>query len=208
MMLSHVTAMSLIIVGLTLHASPSLADQWLAPKPQHVVSANGKYLVWIVPGESLGDTLGFEGSKKGAYARAEFYEKQTDRSFKLIADVFLQNPIAPVNILLNDQGYLITFDNWHNAGYGKVVAIYTPGGVPLRSHELEALYSAKRVEEIPRTVSSRHWLSNNFGFFTATNDPKVYAYDFRGGLFLFDLPSGTFEYLESGQDQLLERMKP
>ena len=208
MMLNHFMIMSLLIAELTLQTAPSLADEWLAPKPQHVVSTNGKYLVWIVPGESWGDTVGFAGSKKGTYARAEFYEKQTDRSFKLIADVFLQNPISPVDILLNDQGYLITFDNWHNAGCGKVVAIYMPGGVLLRSYELEALYSAKRVEEIPRTVSSRHWLSNNFGFFTTANDPKVYAYDFRGGLFLFDLPSGTFEYLEGGQDQLLERMKP
>lgn len=208
MMRSHFMIMSLLIAGLTLQSAPSLADEWLAPKPQHVVSANGKYLVWIVPGESWGDTFGFAGSKKGAYARAEFYEKQTDRSFKLVADVFMQNPVAPVNILLNDQGYLITFNNWHNAGYGKVVAIYKPGGVLLRSYELEALYSAKRVEEIPRTVSSRHWLSQNFGFFTETNDPRVYAYDFRGGLFLFDLPSGTFEYLDGGQDQLLERMKP
>jgi hypothetical protein len=208
MTLNHFKAMSLIIVGLTLQTSPSLADQWVAPKPTHVVSTNGRYLVWIVPGESWGDTVGFAESKKGAYARAEFYEKQTDRSFKLIADVSLQNPIAPVDILLNDQGYLLTFDNWHNAGYGKVVVIYKPGGVPLRSYELEALYPAKRVEKIPRSVSSRGWRSENYGFLNTTDESKVYAYDFRGGLFLFDLSSGTFEYLEGGQHQLLERMKP
>lgn len=208
MMRSRLKVIILFIVVLTLQTFNSLADEWPAPTSQHAVSRNGKYLARIVPGKSWGDTVEFAESKKGAYARGEFYEKQTDRSFKLIADVPLQNPIAPVHVLLNDQGYLVTFDNWHNAGYGKVVTIYKASGALLRSYELEALYPAKRVEEIPRTVSSRHWLSENYGFFSETDESKVYAYDFRGGLFLFDLPSGDYEYLEGGQYQLLERMKP
>lgn len=208
MMRSRLKVMSLFIVVLTLQAFNGLADEWPAPTSQHAVSRNGKYLARIVPGESWGDTVGFAGSKKGSYARGEFHEKQADRSFKLIADVPLQNPIAPVHILLSDQGYLVTFDNWHNAGYGKIVAIYKSSGTLLQSYELETLYSEKRVGEIPQTVSSRHWLSENYGFFSEADESKVYAYDFRGGLFLFDLLSGTSEYLEGGQHQILERMKP
>ncbi|OQW44881.1 MAG: hypothetical protein A4C66_01790 [Nitrospira sp. HN-bin3] len=198
----------LLIVVLLLQPFTGLADQWPAPKPQHVVSTNGTYLVRIVPGESWGDTFGFTGSKKGAYARGEFYKKQADRSFTLMADAPLQNPVAPVHLLLSDQGYLVTFDNWHNAGYGKAVAIYKPNGALLRSYEVEELYPAKRVEEVPQSVSSRHWLSNNHGFYPGSDERMVYAYDFRGGLFLFALPTGNFEYLEGGQQQLLETMKP
>jgi hypothetical protein len=199
---------TLLIALLMLQVLTSLADDWPAPKPQHVVSTNGKYLVRIVPGESWGDTVGFAGSKKGAYARGEFFEQQADRSYKLITEVALQNPIAPVHALLSDQGHLVTFDNWHNAGYGNVVVIYRPGGAALQSYKLETLYAAKQIEEIPHSISSRHWLSENFGFFPGTNEKKAYAYDFRGGLFLFDLPTGSFEYLEGGQQQLLDNTKP
>jgi len=185
----------------------ALADEWIEPVHHVVIAKNGMYLVRIIPGESWGDAVGFEGSKKGVYARGEFYEKQADRSFKLIADVALQNPVDPVDVLLSEQGYLITFDNWHNAGYGKVVAIYKWSGALLRSYELETLYPANRVEEIPHTVSSRHWRSQNYGFLPKSNASKAYVYDYRGGLFLFDLSTGGYEYFEGGQLELMERMK-
>ena len=66
-------------------------------------SGNGLRFVRIVLGEGYGDTVGFKGSKTGAYARGEFYEKQPDRSYQLIADVVLQNPVAPVDVLLSNR---------------------------------------------------------------------------------------------------------
>ena len=139
--------------------SPCLvvADEWPAAKMQHLFSGNGLRFVRIVPGKGYGNTVGFKGSKTGAFARGEFYEKQPDRSYKLIADVALQNPVTPVDMLLSNRGYLLTFDNWHNAGYGKVVAIYRPNGELVRTYELEALYPAKQLEAIPTSVSSRWW---------------------------------------------------
>ena len=38
------------------------------------------------------------------------------------------NPVAPIDAFLTDRGYLATLDNWHNMGYGKVVAFYDPTG--------------------------------------------------------------------------------
>lgn len=171
------------------------ADEWPAPVPQHALSENGQYLVRVFPGESLGDTYGFAESKKGAYARGEFYQKQPDRSYRLIADVPLLNPVAPAHILISNLGYVVTFDNWHNAGYGKVVAIYKSNGQLVRASELEGLYSSEQIESIPRTTSSRHWLSSNYGF-NPENQGQVYAYDFFGGLLLIDLPTGSREYCE------------
>ncbi|TKB52850.1 MAG: hypothetical protein E8D50_08635, partial [Nitrospira sp.] len=89
----------------------ALADEWPAAKVQQIFSGNGLHFVRIVPGEGYGDTVGFKGSKMGAYARGEFYVKQPDRSYKLTADVALQNPVAPVDLLLSNRGYLLTFDN-------------------------------------------------------------------------------------------------
>jgi hypothetical protein len=112
----------------------------------------------------------------------------------LVADVALQNPVAPVDVLLSSRGYLLTFDNWHNVGYGKVVAIYRPTGELVRSYELEALYLAKQLETIPTSVSSRWWRCRPFGFVDPGEQTKVYVFEHFGGTFTFDLSTGTHEY--------------
>lgn len=82
------------IAMLTILPCSAVADEWPAANVQHVFSGNGLHFVRIVPGEGYGDTVGFKGSKTGAYAKGEFYEKQPDRSYKLIADVALQSPVG------------------------------------------------------------------------------------------------------------------
>ena len=182
------------ITLLTILPCWAVADEWPAAKVQHVFSGNGLRFVRIVPGEGYGDTVGFKGSKTGAYARGEFYEKQPDRSYTLTADVVLQNPVAPVDVLLSNRGYLLTFDNWHNAGYGKVVAIYRPNGELVRTYEVDALYPAKQLEAIPASVSSRWWRCRPFGFVDPDEQTKVYVFEHFGGTFTFDLSTGTHEY--------------
>lgn len=83
------------VVMLTILPCLVAADEWPAAKVQQIFNGNGLHFVRIVPGDGYGDTVGFKGSKTGAYARGEFYEKQSDRSYKLMADVALQNPVAP-----------------------------------------------------------------------------------------------------------------
>lgn len=182
------------VVMLMLLPCVVVADDWPGAQVRHVFSENGRYFVRIVPGESYGDTYGFKGSKTGAYARGEFHEKQPDRSYKLTADVALQNPVAPVESLLSNRGYLLTFDNWHNAGYGKVVAIYRPNGELVRAYELEALYSAKQIKAIRTSESSRWWRCRPFGFVDPDAQTKVYVFEHFGGTFVFDLSTGQQEY--------------
>jgi hypothetical protein len=131
------------------------ADDWPGPKREEVFSENGLRFVRILPGESVGDTFGFAGAKKGHYARAEFYLRQPDRSYKLIAESELLNPVAPVNSMLSNSGALITFDNWHNAGYGNVVVIYSPSGERLAAKKLEDLYDDEALATLP--MSSPHF---------------------------------------------------
>ena len=182
------------VVMLILLPCSVVADEWPAAKVQQIFSGNGLHFVRIVPGESYGDTVGFKGSKTGTYARGEFYKKQPDRSYKLIADVALQNPVTPVDMLLSNHGYLLTFDNWHNTGYGKVVAIYRPNGELVRTYELEALYPVKQLEAIPISVSSRWWRCRPFGFVDPGEQTKVYVFEHFGGTFTFELSMGTHEY--------------
>ena len=104
------------------------ADSWPGPRVVNVFSGNGQYFVRILPGKSVGDTFGFADAAKGPYARAEFYARQPDRSYQLAADVSLKNPVAPIDVIVSNQ-VICAFDNWHNLGYGKVVAIYDRKGM-------------------------------------------------------------------------------
>ena len=159
-----------------------------------VFSQNGERFVRILPGESIGDTVGFAGAAKGRYGRAELYQRQPDRSYKLIADIELANPVAPVEALLSNSGALITFDNWHNAGYGKVVTIYTARGNRLAAKELKDLYSGETIEAVPTSVSSRWWRCRPFGWSDPAEQTKVFVHEFRGGYFVFDLTDGSHRY--------------
>jgi len=103
----------------------ALADSWARPQTREVFSDSRQFFVRVVPGESLGDTIGFAGEKKGKYASAEFYRRAEDRSYKLTAQVFLLNPIAPVEFFVSREGRLANLDNWHNLGYGMVVSLTT-----------------------------------------------------------------------------------
>jgi hypothetical protein len=49
-------------------------------------------------------------------------------SYKPLKEIELVNPVAPVEFFVSNDRYLATLDNWHNRGYGKVVAFYSPDG--------------------------------------------------------------------------------
>ncbi len=112
----------------------------------------------------------------------------------------LLNPIAPVDLLLSNAGYLITFDNWHNLGYGKAVAIYGPSGKPLASWQLEQLYTRDQLDAIKKSVSSRWWRCSPFHFVDLDEQTKVYVRESLGGYFVFQLPAGKFTYFKGTAD--------
>ena len=126
------------------------ADDWPTAKVQNVFSENGQYFVRIIPGTSIGDTYGFSGAPKGPFAHAEFYARQPNRSYRLVKDAELNNPVSPVDALVTNQGYLVTFDNWHNIGYGKIVAIYRPDERSVRT-----LVPASRPRHTPQSECDR-----------------------------------------------------
>jgi hypothetical protein len=133
------------------------ADEWPSPQTREVFSNNREHFVRAIPGHSWGDAIGFAGSSKGEYAKAMFYHLRGDGSYELGATVTLLNPVAPVEFFVTDQGYLVTLDNWHNLGYGKVLVLYGPDGAPVKSYELKDLFSEEEINHFDRSVSSIWW---------------------------------------------------
>lgn len=195
MNINHVLVVTSILGSfLTLAASVANADSWASPRIREVFSESREYFVRVRPGESVGDTFGFAGEKKGRYATAEFYRRAKDRSYQLIAEASLLNPVAPVEFLVADSGSLVAIDNWHNVGYGKVVSLYDSRGNLLRSYELRDLFQDDEIERFPHSVSSRHWRN---GPVYIRPDQKTVLITVRDGAeFLFGMESGLFKYCE------------
>src|SRR6266446_6183080 len=129
-------------------------DEWPAAVIREAFSQSRTYFVRVVPGKSFGDTVGFSGAPKGSFATAEFYRLEKDRSYRFVATAPLLNPVAPAEFLVTDNGFLMTLDNWHNMGYGKVVAFYTPEAKPIRAYELSDLFTKSEIEGCGHSVSS------------------------------------------------------
>lgn len=189
----------MLVVGvlgsfLALAASVASADSWASPRIRESFSESREHFVRTVPGESVGDTFGFAGEKKGRYATAEFYRRAKDRSYLLIADANLLNPVAPVEFLVADNGHLVTIDNWHNVGYGKVVSIYNSRGKLIRAYELRDLFQPEEIERFPHSVSSIHW--RNGPVYIRPDQRTVLITVREGADFLFGMETGQFKYCE------------
>ena len=185
---------ALLVCTLLLAPAAAFADSWAGPVVREVFSASREYFVRIVPGESLGDAVGFAGAAKGRYARAELYRRAPDRSYRLAGEVTLANPVAPVEFFVADSGHFVTVDNWHNLGYGKVVAVYDAAGTPVRSYALADLFTTQEIEKFPHSVSSIHW--RNGPVYVRQDQKTLYVMVRSGVDFLFGLESGRFQYCE------------
>ena len=174
------------------------ADSWPAPQTKEVFSVSRQYFVRVMPGESLGETFGFAGAKKGKYATAEIYRRDQDRSYTLAAEAVLLNPVAPVEFFVSNDGRLATLDNWHNHGYGKVVSLYDSQGQVVRSYELRELFEPEELKDFPHSVSSIRWRS---GPAYIRQDQKTLLVTIKsGGDFLFGLETGRYKYCEYHQN--------
>ena len=180
------------------------ADEWPAPVIREAFSRSRAYFVRVVPGKSFGDTVGFSGEAKGPFATAEFYRLEKDRSYRLAATAPLLNPVAPIDFFVTDGGSLITLDNWHNMGYGKVVAFYSPEGKPIRAHALSDLFTQNEIEGFQHSVSSIWW-RKSAGSYVRQGEGTFYAtVNDTGAGFVFEL-SGAYQYCETREGRSLCR---
>ncbi len=183
--------LGMLLCATTLSVS---ADDWAARRTNEVFSASRDYFVRVVPGESVGDTFGFAGEKQGNYAVAEFYRRDQDGSYRLVAEGVLLNPVAPVEFFISDDGRLATIDNWHNLGYGQVVAIYDSRGKVVQSYELSDLFQDEEIKNFDRSMSSIQW--RNSPVYIRADQKTLLITAKSGGNFLFGLETGRFKYCE------------
>jgi hypothetical protein len=172
---------------------------------REVFSQSRTYFVRVLPGKSFGDTVGFSGAAKGPFATAEFYHLEKDRSYRLAATALLLNPIAPAEFFVTDRGFLITLDNWHNMGYGKVVAFYTPDGKPIRAYALSDLFSKSEIEGFDHSVSSIRWRKSSGSYVRPGGDTFNVTINDTGGAFVFEL-SAAYQYCETRGGSFLCRV--
>jgi hypothetical protein len=171
------------------------ADDWPAALVSETFSKSRDWFVRVVPGRSLGDTVGFAGSPKGPYARAEWYQRGPDRSYRLRHETTLANPVAPVKSLVTDRGYLVTLDNWHNMGYGTVVASYAPDGRKVTDLALENVFSAEEVRAFERSVSSIWWRKETA--YVRDGQQSVYvAVNDKGAELILEPETGAWQYCD------------
>jgi hypothetical protein len=180
---------------LAILAGVARADDWPAAEVKEVFSESREWFVRVVPGSSIGDTVGFAGSPKGPYAKAEFYKRQSDRSYRVTKEITLINPVAPVAFLVTDRGYLVTFDNWHNMGYGWVLASYSPRGKLVASYGLRDLFSDEEIRKFERSVSSIWWRDD--AVYVRSGQQSVYvAVDEKGAELIFEPEAGGWQFCE------------
>jgi hypothetical protein len=148
---------ALFALALTLGSAAVRADDWPGAVPAGVASPDGKTVVRILPGDSLGDVVGFAGAKKGQPAKAVFYRLEGEDRYVKYQEARLLNPIAPVVHAVSNAGELVTLDNWHNMGYGKVVAVYAADGRLRRSYALAELYAPEEIRKMTMSTSSIWW---------------------------------------------------
>jgi hypothetical protein len=183
------------LLTLLAFAAPAHADSWAMPEVTEVFSASRDHFVRVTPGTSVGDSVGFAGSPKGAYAAAEYYARQPDRSYRLTGTSTLLNPVAPVRFFVSNSGRLATLDNWHNIGFGKVVAIYDPAGKLVKAYELAELFPPAVLKSFPRSVSSIHWRGQ--AAYVRDDQRTLYVHAANEGGFVFGLETGRYTYCEN-----------
>jgi hypothetical protein len=176
-------------------AAPAHADSWAAPKVREEFSASRDHFVRVIPGKSIGDTIGFAGAAKGPYAAAEFYQRQPDRSYRLMATATLLNPVAAVDIFVSNDGHLVTVDNWHNRGYGKVLALYDAQGKPVKAYALTDLFAKDEIDSYPQSVSSISW--HNGPVYINQDQRTLYLMVASGRDLVLGLQTGRFAYCET-----------
>jgi hypothetical protein len=145
-----------VLLGLG-SAATLRADDWPGPTVREVFSKDRGYFVRVTPGESYGETWGFKGAKVGRHATAAFFRVQADGGYHLERERELVNPVAPVEFFVSNAGDLVTLDNWHNVGYGVILAVYRSDGKQVQGYRLEDLFGKVEIGGFSHSVSSIWW---------------------------------------------------
>jgi hypothetical protein len=206
--LALATVLSLALLG---PMPTARADSWRAATISETFSANRDWFVRVTPGKSVGDTFGFDGAPKGRFADAEWFQRNADGGYRIVARATLANPVAPVDTLVTDRGYLVTLDNWHNVGHGTVVAAYRPDGNQVIALRLIDLYTRREMEAFEMSTSSLWWRSESRQAYVRQDQVSIYVAGRKPGHELILEPeSGRWQVCEprNGRQQCRTTNEP
>lgn len=184
-------------------AGSARADSWARPQVKEVFSESRDHFVRVIPGDNPEETGGLHGAGKGTTATAEFYRRQADRSYRLAQTIRLLNPVAPVDFLVSDNGQLATIDNWHNPGYGSIVAVYDAQGGIVKAYALEDLFSGAEIAAFAQSIPSRHW--HRGPVYINQDQRTLYVMIESGRDLIIGLQTGQFAYCETCDGKYLCR---
>jgi hypothetical protein len=162
-------SMSWMLWSLLLVAVPAVADSWMPARIETSVSPDGMWRLTVHPRELSSNLDYFEdltqerpqpgGRPDSTQTHALGHmEHQTNGQWRTVWRKPLENDVAPVNVVVADDGHVVTFDNWHSTGYGPhVVVIYDPSGNRVRALSLLDFLPEHYIEVLPHSVSSIRW---------------------------------------------------
>jgi hypothetical protein len=130
-------------------------DSWALPEKTKYFSENKKFRFTVTPGP-VGRRE--PGEPETCIGTLEVKENGKNK-YNTVWEKTLSNEVAPVSALVTNSGnYVITFDNWHELGYGdNVIVIYNQKGETIRQLGLNSFLSNKEIKKLPHTVSSIWW---------------------------------------------------
>jgi hypothetical protein len=172
------------------------ADDWPAARVREVFSDSREWFVRVTPGTSVGELVGFAGAARGTHATAIFFHRLADGSYRIAREITIQTPVAPVDFLVTDRGYLVTLDNWHNRGYGVAVAVYSAAGDVVAALALKDLFLPEEIARFEHSVSSILWRRDTA--YVRTGQQSVYvALDEKDRELIIDVGTGRWQICES-----------
>lgn len=160
-------AMALLLPVLS--TVPATADTWAPPETTAYVSTDGTWRLVVEPRSVVNPLVYFEDKVAGkANAGAAAGETRTHATGRMQQqrngqwhvswEKPLVNEVAPVEVVVSNQGATATFDNWHSMGHGSsAIAIYGSDGHLIRSMALSDFLPETYVAALPRSVSSISW---------------------------------------------------
>jgi hypothetical protein len=84
------------------------ADEWPSPQMREEFSESRSYFVRVTSGNNWEETVGFKGAPKGASAKAQFFRREPDMSYRPLKEIELVNPVCHG---ANGIGYTTTISN-------------------------------------------------------------------------------------------------
>jgi hypothetical protein len=176
-------SMMLLVFAASVHA-----DCPRPPPVQENTSPDGRLSVRIITGEGWG-----RRSTEVQHATAEWY-RFGGGDPKKIRTTTLVNRFAPYLFKFNNDGALITLEDWCGGGNGSnVVVIYSSSGNVVKKYALTDLYSSTKRHRFWETGEGTEWLCSDSSL-ELRSLREATVDDAIGGRFVFDLVTGAFRY--------------